>query len=131
MVSTNQRRVSWSLDQSGRGRGRRVRGITLFGWLESKKMDQRIFLIQAGREIVNYKSQYLTSPKFLKIFHRTTKISSKFKNLRKVQILNLIKIFNFELGINRYHSGRKKILECIRIRNFIYFMVNHLKRVSF
>ena len=113
MVSTNQRRVSWSLDQSGRGRGRRVRGITLFGWLESKKMDQRIFLIQAGREIVNYKSQYLTSPKFLKIFHRTTKISSKFKNLRKVQILNLIKFFNFELGkqaINKYHSVRKKIL---------------------
>ena len=78
-MSTNQRRVSWSLDQSGRGRGRRVRGITLFGWLESKKMDQRIFLIQAGREIVNYKSQYLTSPKFLKNF------SSHDKNFLKVQ----------------------------------------------
>ena len=78
-MPTNQNEVCSSSSQSGRGRGRRVRGITLFGWLESKKMDQRIFLIQAGREIVNYKSQYLTSPKFLK------KFSSHDKNFLKVQ----------------------------------------------
>ena len=88
MVPTNQNELSSSSSQSGRGRGRRVRGITLFGWLESKKMDQRIFLILAGREIVNYFSQYLTSPKFLKIFiarqknsyFQSSKIKEKFKH---------------------------------------------------
>ena len=67
MVPTNQHREAQSSGQSGRGRGRRVRGITLFGWLESRKNGSKDFFLLAGREIVNYYSQYLTSPKFLKI----------------------------------------------------------------
>ena len=93
-MPTNQNELSSSSSQSGRGRGRRVRGITLFGWLESKKMDQRIFLILAGREIVNYFSQYLTSPKFLKIFIARQKIPIfKVQKLKKSSNIEPNKFF--------------------------------------